>query len=301
MNESGAKVLQMSTIYYHHPDDKQFSLDYSDHDSRELVKRIAGYDGDVAVKLLEYDVDERFYAVYTSRVGGGAVSDMEFDVSDRIAAMGEVDGKIVARLLEIYQSLVSRNEEEENDPVEAYKNINIQKLPDALEEVQWVGTATEIAGRLASNVVLEHALPNANHRTAVALIQLYLRRIAPDFSMPETKKEVTSETYDWREWVNEYIEESKRILTVRRNHLRFQHVQKYGVTAVERKHGVQIELSNYDLDLYPWEAKEKYAEEHELLWIELVEEAVERAGKAELKEQDGLNKREFANAISALD
>lgn len=291
----------MSTIYYHHPDDRQFSLDYSNHDSRELVERIADYDGDVAVKLLKYDIDQRFYAVYTLRVGGGVVSDIEFDVSDQIAAMDEIDGRIVARLLEMYQSLVSKNEEEENDPVEAYKNIDIQKLPDALEEVQWVGTATEVAGRLASNVVLEHAFPNANHRTAVALIQLYLRRIIPDFSMPETKKEVASETYDWREWVNEYIEESKRVLTVRRNHLRFQHVQKYGVTAVERKHGVQIDLSNYDLDRYPWEAKETYAEEHERLWVELVEDTVERAGEPELEEQDGLNKQEFANAIRGLE
>jgi sporulation-control protein spo0M len=36
---------------------------------------------------------------------------------------------------------------------------------------------------------------------------------------PETSVEIDSETYDWREWVNEYINESKRHLTVRRFYL----------------------------------------------------------------------------------
>lgn len=52
--------------------------------------------------------------------------------------------------------------------------------------------------------------------------------------------------------------------------------------------------------MYPSEAKAVYATEHEELWIEFVEEAVERAGKPELLEASGLSKVEFAEKIRNL-
>ncbi|RDZ48796.1 hypothetical protein C5B91_21635, partial [Haloferax sp. Atlit-10N] len=151
----------------------------------------------------------------------------------------------------------------------------------------WEGPATAVAGRLASNLILKHALPNANHRTAVALVQFYLRRLNSDFSMPETSVEVDPESYDWREWVNEYINESKRLLTVRRKNVLCKHLYRFGARTLERKHAVEIDLTAYELDMYPSEAKVAYAEQHEELWIEFVEEAVERAGYPELKETLG--------------
>ena len=185
--------------------------------------------------------------------------------------------------------------------MEAYKNIDIDALPEAFDETSWEGTATDVAGRLASNLILKHALPNANHRTAVALIQFYLRRINADFSMPETKTEIEPETYDWREWVNEYINESKRLLTVRRKNVLFKHLREFGATTLERKHEVMIDLSEYELDMYPHEAKVFYAERHEDLWIEFVEQAVERAGFPELTDTTGISKAEFAEKIRQLD
>ena len=44
-----------------------------------------------------------------------------------------------------------------------------------------------------------------------------------------------------------------------------------------------------------------YAEQHEELWIEFVEEAVERAGYPDLKEAPRLSKTEFAEKIRNLD
>jgi len=291
----------MGHVYYHYPEDKQFSLDFVNPDPEDLVSKIVDYEGDVAVKVMEYELDTEFYVVYTSRVGGGAVSEIEFDLSSALVDMTEDNGTIVARLLEIYQSLLSQNEEEEGTPVEAYKNIDVDDLPDAFDETSWDGTATDVAGRLASNLILKHALPNANHRTAVALIQFYLRRINPDFSMPETKVEIDPETYDWREWVNEYINESKRLLTVRRKNVLFKYLREYGATTLERKHEVMIHLEDYELDMYPHEAKVHYAEQHEQLWIDFVKEAVERAGYPELQDTQGISKAEFAEKIRELD
>jgi prophage maintenance system killer protein len=290
----------MGHVYYHYPGDKQFSLDFVNPDPAEIVSKVAGYDDDVAVKISRYDLDREFYVVYTSRVGGGAVSDMEFNLTEALAEMDNDNGTIVARLFEIYQALLSQNEEEEGTPVKAYKREDVEALAEALDETSWEGSATDIAGCLASNLILKHALPNANHRTAVALIQFYLRRLNPDFSMPETKVEIEPETYDWREWVNEYINESKRLLTVRRKNVRFKYLREFGATTLERKHGVMIELDEYELDMYPHKADVLYAQEHEDLWRDFVEEAVERTGYPELKDEAGLSKADFAERIRQL-
>ena len=119
--------------------------------------------------------------------------------------------------------------------------------------------------------------------------------------MPETSVEIDPESYDWREWVNEYINESKRLLTVRRKNVLFKHLYRFGARTLERKHAVEIDLAAYELDMYPSEARIVYAEQHEGLWIEFVEEAVERAGYPELKETPGLSKAEFAEKIRNLD
>ncbi|USZ69511.1 hypothetical protein NGM10_07185 [Halorussus salilacus] len=291
----------MANVYYHYPDDKQFSLDFVNPNPGKIVERIVNYDGDVAVKVLEYDLDQHFYVVYTTRVGGGAVKDLELDLRESIESMGQDNGTIVSRLLEIYESLIEENENEEGVPVEAYKDIGIDELPDALDRTDWDETATEVAGRLASNLILKHALPNANHRTAVAMIQFYLRRVDSDFSMPKTAVEIEPEVYDWREWVNSYINESKRLLTIRRKNVKFKYVRELGGTTLVRKHDVRIPLSAYELDMPPSRAKKRYTEKHERLWIEFVEEAVERAGKPELKERAGVTKPEFAEEIRSLD
>jgi hypothetical protein len=119
--------------------------------------------------------------------------------------------------------------------------------------------------------------------------------------MPKTSIRTDSETYDWREWVNEYINESKRLLTVRRKNVLFKHLYRFGVRTLERKHAVRIDLTAYELDMYPSEAKVVYAEKHEELWIGFVEEAVERSGYPELKETPRLSKTEFAEQIRTLE
>lgn len=295
-------VITVGHVYYHHPGDKQFSLDFVHPEPGETLSRVVGYDDEIAVKVRAYDLEESFYAIYTtSTFSGTPVREMEFDLNAALESVGDACSTIVLRLMDTYRTIVSENEEEKGTPVEAYKQEDVRELADALDRVTWTGSATDVAGRLASNVILNHALPNANHRTGVALIQFYLRRLDPEFSMPETYVEVDPETYDWREWVNSYINESKRLLTVRRKNVLFKHVQGFGATTLERKHGIEIDLSAYELDMHPSEAKEVYAEDHEKLWIDFVEEAVERVGHAELKETPAMSKTEFAAAIRDLE
>jgi len=290
----------MGHVYYHHPGDKQFSLDFVHSDPAPIVSQIVDYHDTVAVKVEHYEIDESFYAIYTSRVSGEPVREIDFDLTASLAEMSDDNSTIVVRLLEIYRALIAQNESKEGVPVEAYKNIDVDALPDVLDQTSWDGSATDVAGRLASNLILKHPLPNANHRTAVALVQFYLRRLNSDFSLPETSVEVDPESYDWRAWVNEYITESKRLLTVRRKNVVFKHLYKFGVRTVERKHAIEIDLTAYELDIYPSEAKTIYAKKHEALWTEFVEEAAERAGYPELNVIDGLSKVEFAEKIRNL-
>ncbi|RQG86172.1 hypothetical protein EA462_17020 [Natrarchaeobius halalkaliphilus] len=291
----------MGHVYYHHPGDKQFSLDYITQTPEEVVSQITSYRDDVSVKVSEYDLDEHFYAIYTSRGGGKPVSELELDVSEALEQLEAENGQIVARLLETYRALIQRNEEEEGSPVIAYKDPDIEALGEVLDRVSWTGSATDVAGRLSSNLILKHALPNANHRAAVAVIQVYLRCYDPDFSLPETKGEAGPNEFDWQDWVNAYINESKRILTVRRKNVIFKILRQFGATTVERKHNVEIDLTSYTLDLYPSEAKKRYAEEHEQLWISFVEEVVERVERSDLKDTPALSKSAFAEEIRNLD
>ena len=290
----------MGHVYYHHPGDKQFSLDFVHTDPAQIVSQIVDYKNTVAVKVEHYQIDESFYAIYTSRVSGEPIREIDFDLTASLAEMSDDNSTIVVRLLEIYRALIAQNEAEEGVPVEAYKNIDVDALPDVLGQTSWDGSATDVAGRLASNLILKHPLPNANHRTAVALVQFYLRRLNSDFSLPETSVEVDTESYDWRAWVNEYITESKRLLTVRRKNVVFKHLYKFGVRTVERKHAIEIDLTAYELNIYPSEAKTIYAKKHEALWTEFVEEAAERAGYPELNVRGGLSKVEFAEKIRNL-
>jgi len=41
----------MGHVYYHHPGDKQFSLDFVHPDPDEIVSQIVGYGDDAAVKV----------------------------------------------------------------------------------------------------------------------------------------------------------------------------------------------------------------------------------------------------------
>jgi len=154
----------MFHVYYHHPGDKQFSLDFAHPDPAQIISQIVDYDDDVAVKAEHYEIGEPFYAIYTSRVGGEPVREIDFDLTASLAEMSDDNSTIVVRLLEIYRALITQNEAEEGVPVKAYKNIDIDALPDLLDQTLWDGSATDVAGRLASNLILKHPLPNANHR-----------------------------------------------------------------------------------------------------------------------------------------
>ena len=140
-----------------------------------------------------------------------------------------------------------------------------------------------------SNLILRHSLPNANHRTSIAMLQFCIESIDPDFEMLRTH--VDDDT--WRKWVDPYIVESKRLITVRRNNIRFKQLQELGVDLVERKDGIQIRLAEFDLDMHWREALSTYAGRHEEHCTEFAHSVLERADRENLFSQSGPTKQDF--------
>ncbi|ELZ12527.1 hypothetical protein C479_04002 [Halovivax asiaticus JCM 14624] len=288
-------------VPYHHDLDKQFSVDFVTPELEAVGDRIVGYEAHKSVKVESFELDRTVYVVYTASGASGAADEIDYDLVEYIDSMGPANGVIATRLVEVFRNVLDENYQEEGNRVQAYKNIAAEEIEPALNQVDWNGTAVEVAGRLASNLILKHALPNANHRTAIGMSQLYLKRVDPEFSMPETAIQPDgADEYDWMEWVNDYINESKRLLTVRRKGGRFKYLEEFGCDVLVRKHDIEIPLEEYELDLQRSERWRKYAEQHEELWIDFTERAVRRAEMVDLLDTDGLSKHEFADELKEL-
>lgn len=288
-------------VYYHHPDDRQFSLDYVNPDRDTVEDRVEQYDGETDVIVEEYELDRTVYVMYTATGASGAAEEIEYDFVEEIEELTPANRVIAARFASLFESVLRENYEQEGERVQAYKDVDAAAIDDAIDQIDWNGTTVEVAGRIASNLILKHPLPNANHRTAIGLVQVYLRRVDPDFSMPDTARPLDDgEEYDWMEWVNEYIEESKQLLTVRRNGKKFHYLEQWGCDVIERKHGIELWLDEYELDMPPSDRWRTYAQQHEDLWIEFVAEAVNRSELEVLCETCRLTKHEFADELQEL-
>lgn len=107
----------------------------------------------------------------------------------------------------------------------------------------------------------------------------------------------TSTEYEWREWVDPYIVESKRLLTVRRHNPYFLTLKRNGCEIVRRRHDIEIALEDYDPDMRYDEAWEEYAELHEAHCIEFAEELATRGGDGNLVQEPALSEEGFVDFL----
>ena len=274
-------------VYYHHPEDSQYSLAYVTQDKDDITT--SGQDAIIE----HYELDEEFFVLYTNHGASGTVKDLDDKFEAALDEMSPQNRTITVRLLQIFEAVVEEKELEEEAKLEIYKQIEVERIPDALARVEWSGTAVDIAGQLMSTLILNHALPNANHRTAISMAQWYLESIETGFSFPD----FATEEYDWKAWVNKYIIESKRLLTVRRNTTAFSLLAEWGCDTVVRKNDVKIDLAEYNLDLTRSEAYSYYADVHTELCTDFLSESVTRAGHDELISTNGIGKAEFVSFL----
>jgi len=278
-------------VYYHHPQAENFSLDFSSISREEVAARQHKLDS--PTKLMEYEFEPPIYVLYEGDSEIDTAETIDYDrewLSERIGELSR-DGQVVAfRLVELLEAAVDVREEDE---FRLYKEFEPEKIQQALDHVSWATTLPRVAGELMSNLILRHSLPNANHRTGIAMLQLCIESADPSFEMPRTH--VDDDT--WREWVDPYIVDSKRLITVRRNNIRFKHLAELDVDLVERKDGIQIRLADFDLDMHWRDALSEYAGRHETHCTEFARTVLKRAEREDLLEQPGPTRQEFVEYL----
>lgn len=185
-------------VYYHHPQAENFSLKYSSASTVDLLSRQKDLGG--ATKLIGYPFDTPIYVLYESDTEIKDANEIDFDrewLSNRISKLPR-EGQVVAfRLVELLEAAVDVREEDE---FRLYKEFEPRKIRQALDHVTGGAELPQVAGEVMSNLILRHSLPNANHRTGIAMLQFYIESEDPDFEMPQTH--LDDET--WQEWVDPY-------------------------------------------------------------------------------------------------
>lgn len=182
-----------------------------------------------------------------------------------------------------------------NEEFRLYKEFEPQKIQQALDHVSWGTTVPQVAGELMSNLILRHSLPNANHRTGITMLHFCIESVEPDFEMPRTH--IDDET--WQEWVDSYIVDSKRLITVRRNNLRFKQLEELGVDLVERKDGIQIRLTEFELEMHWRDALSTYARRHEEHCTAFAHVVLKRAERDELLDRSGPTRQAFIEYLES--
>lgn len=287
--------MEHRVVHQHHPVDIHYSLEEVGPDPTAFSSQLNDPDEDV--KVIGYPLpDGEVWVLYTAGTSG-TVDDLsaEFDPDEFSDKLDEMDpaNRVIAIWLLNFVAEMQEEERKLGNTLSIYKELEIEKIPDAIEHVDWEGSVTDVAGRLMSNLILRHSLPNANHRTGITMALAYLEAAGADFAMPST----TTEEYDWQAWVQPYIVESKRILTVRRHNLYFKTLQDWDCEIVRRKHAIDIPLRDYDLDRHYHEAWEEYAKIHEEHCIGFVEDVAERANSLNLMEREALSKEDFVDFL----
>lgn len=235
-------------VHYHHPDDDQLSMHFVNPDWKIIENRLETYGEATETRVRSYDLDEEVYVIYAKTNEVDDTEKIEYDLESAFAEMDSDTRVVVRYLLDVFEGIQEKKRDEESVPLDAYKGLELRRIPDALEEVDWSGTISEVGGQLASNLVLCHPLPNANHRTAFSMFEGYVSEATDaTFELPS----MTTDDYEWQTWVDGFIVDSKRLLTVRRNVVSFRYLSNFGCRTIRRKGRIDITLAEYDLDIHP--------------------------------------------------
>jgi len=91
-------------VYYHHPDDPQYSLAYVTLDRDEITTS----EQDAIIE--HYDLDEEFFVLYTNRGASGTVENIDGEFEDTLDQMSPQDRTITVRLLQIFEEIIEEKE-----------------------------------------------------------------------------------------------------------------------------------------------------------------------------------------------
>lgn len=269
----------MTSVPFHiDHDDREYSLVYVHETEAAATEDAAGRS--VPTLIQELALDERYFGLYSA-----SEIDAESVAAVDLPELGSTDTYIVESILGLFDVI-----DDEQD-LTWYKPIEPEALVEAINRVEWQQPVPVVGGQLLSNLILAHGLPNANHRTAIAFLDAYLATIEPAFDPPAT---ITA-TNEWVSWVDTFIVDSKRLLTLTNNARLFSWLAAHGATVIERKDGIEIRLQDYPLDVDdPWA---HFSAAHERRSQEFVEQYIREAGVPELGERHDDGKQAFVSRL----
>lgn len=252
---------------------------------RESLAKECPDSADFGFDICSETLDQEVFGLYTAEIHPRAFSVEELE---RLSPDEQI---LVDTVIDGFRTIEGECREA-GRPLDWYKQPEIPKIIQAFERTQWRQPVAEVGGRLFSNLLLEHPLPNANHRTAVSVVETYLQSISPDVGLP-----ATGEPGEWYEWSREYIRESKRLLTLRRKTAMFRHLREWGCDEIERKNKNVISFSDYELDCD--DPRSYYREQHLDLGIEFVEKVLNRTNHEHLINVEDSGKATFVSRLKA--
>lgn len=268
-----------NVVPYHVGPDNRYSLEFINPDREEFKEHLATRtteDGaSFKSRKLRIETDDgvnTLYAVYCSTVPDSYLEEESDDEVRMILddVFTEDQLQVLRVIMEVFTG-ITEAVEKEGGQLMIYKDMDLENIPEILEYPDW-GTAPipVVGGQLLSKFILKHPLPNANHRTAIGLLERYLRSHTKEVSIPDTGKQGT-----WYEWAAPYIHDSKRLLTLRRNARVFRYAREFGVDVVRRKNEVHIDFHDFDLSVAdPWQ---HFSSEHEAASIDFVRKILQRS------------------------
>jgi len=188
---------------------------------------------------------------------------------------------------------VSQRWEANGDKLRWYKDFNPVDISRAIESVEWRQLVPLVGGDLVSELILKHALPNANHRTAIAFLRTYLESIAQqgEADFP------AAGNYDgeWYRWAEEYVYRSKKLLLLRRKDNLLRYAKDHGFSKVQREPRVTLTLAKYDFNQT---AVSRHAEKAHLeLWVDFVVNFLIRSGQSNLLRTMDPGKQTFVRQL----
>lgn len=289
--------MTKQVLNYHHPDDSQFSLSHVTDDRDRHNKRTTELTADESctVRRVTESVDDTtVHLIYVNTAPDTALPDFEADDDLRqwLQETFEKDSlSIVLAIWRAYRGILDE-EKEAGNKLELYKQMQLEKIPDIIERVEWKRPVPAVATDLLSEFILAHPMPNTNHRTGISLVERYFTSVARDFTMPPT-----GETDKWYPWVVDYIHDSKRILTLRRKTPVFRYAAALGYRTVQRKEGVTINLEDINLDRT--DAFDHYSEKHRARTRTFIENLLDQADETELLNKVDDGKQAFVDRLRA--
>lgn len=266
----------------YHITDRHHSIAYVTPDAADARTQYEEYAADPTVAAINrrYTLPNGpLYVIYTRSTTTDEITEPEYE------SLPTTDAILTETYLHVFRGVITGHTSGE---LTGTKALDVTGATEAFNRVQWRQSVPRVAADLFSKLVLRHPLTNANHRTALGFVTLYVSSMGGDLSFANSAHAAR---------VDAAIRTSKQLLTIRRNTTPFRILRDHGCETVVRKGGIELSLPAYRLDdVNPWEY---YATQHVMHMETVLRDLLRRSGNASLLEETDDGKRVFAQRLAA--